>query len=221
MFAFVTAGPNLPFTISLTVMVFIALLEGAGSLVGLGLSNLLETLIPEIDIDLDGELPDGEPPFAISKILGWLRFGQVPALILLIVFLTMFGLIGLGVQTLARNLFGSLMPGALASVIAFAFGLPSVRFFGGALGRIMPKDETSAVSGETFVGRVATITLGVSRQGSPAEARLQDQYGQSHYIMVEPDLENEEFRQGEQILLVSKKGNLFTGIRNTNSSLVD
>jgi hypothetical protein len=221
MFAFITADANLPFTISLTVMVFIALLEGVSTLVGLGLSTLLETIVPDMDIDFEGDLPDGEPPFAISKVLGWLRFGKVPALILLIVFLTAFGLIGLGVQSLASNFLHGLMPGLLASSVAFGISLPAVRTFGSALAKILPTDETSAVSSKTFIGRIATITVGTARKGNPAEARLSDLYDQAHYVMVEPDVEGEVFNKGDQILLVSGNGIIFTAIRNTNNNLVD
>ncbi len=221
MFEFITAVPNQPFAIALTVMVLIALMEGVGTLFGMGLSNMVEGLLPDLDLDVDVDLPEGETPFAMSRLLGWLRFGQVPALILLIIFLTAFGLIGLSLQTIADNTFGILAPGWLASIAAFAVSLPLVRLVGGVLGKILPKDETSAVSDQTFIGRIAVITLGTSKQGSPAEGRLEDQYGQTHYLMIEPDLAEEEFSQGEQVLLVKKSGSIFRAIRNTSQILVD
>ena len=221
MFEFITAGPNLPFSVALMIMVFIALLEGVGTLFGVGLSNLLETLLPDMDVDFDADLPEGDSSFAMSRVLGWLQFGRVPALILLVVFLTAFGLVGLTVQKLAVDTIGSLMPGTLAALLAFMASLPLMRMLGGALARILPKDETSAVSEKTFIGRVATITLGTAKKDSPAEAKLEDQYGQSHYLMLEPDLDDEEFNQGEQVLLVSQAGGHFKGIRNPSSGLVD
>ena len=118
MFEFVTAGPNLPFSVALMIMVLIALLEGVGTLFGVGLSNLIETFVPDVDIDFAADLPEGEASFAMSKVLGWLQFGKVPALILLVVFLTAFGVVGLGVQMLAIDTIGSLMPGMLASLLA-------------------------------------------------------------------------------------------------------
>lgn len=221
MFDFITAGPNLPFSIALAIMLLMALLEGVGTLFGLGFSSLLENLLPDLDLDVDVNLPEGESPLALSRLLGWLRLGQVPALIILIVFLTTFGLMGLFLQSFADRTFGALAPGWLASIAAFAVSLPMVRLFGGTLGKILPKDETSAVSDKTFIGRLATITLGSARQGSPAEARLEDQFGQTHYLMVEPDLDGEEFLQGEQVILVKKNASIFSAIRNTSEALVD
>ena len=223
MFAFAIASPNLPFAISLAIMLILSLLEGVGTLFGLGLSTLFETILPDIDIDfdIDGDMPDGGQLGGLSKLLGWLHFGKVPALILLVVFLTAFGLVGYGVQALANSIFGSLMPGSFASIIAFAMSLPVVRTCAAGLGKVLPKDETSAVSGETFVGRVAIITLGKAKKGFPAEARLKDQFGQTHYVMIEPDVGGEEFFQGDQILLVKKAGAIFKGIRNPNNNLVN
>jgi hypothetical protein len=155
MFAYFTVDHNLPFSIALTVMVFIALLEGVGILFGLGLSSLLETILPDFDVDLNVDFPDSDAP-ALSRFLGWLRIGQVPALIILIVLLTCFGLAGLFLQSFAQNTFGAMLPTWLASTAAFAVSLPAVRLLGGIMARILPRDETSAVSEQSFIGRFAS-----------------------------------------------------------------
>lgn len=221
LFEFITAAPNLPFSVSLMIMIFIAILEGITTLFGAGLSSLIETLLPDTEIDLSTDLPEGDSSFIMSRLLGWLQFGKVPALILLIVFLTVFGLSGLALQMLIVDITGSMIPATLAALLTFIASLPLMRIFGGTLARIIPKDETSAVSGKTFIGRIATITLGTAKKNSPAEAKLQDQFGQSHYLMVEPDVEDDEFTQGDQILLVKKHDSHFSGIRNTSTVLVD
>jgi Inner membrane protein YqiJ, N-terminal/Inner membrane protein YqiJ, OB-fold len=218
---FISAAPNLPFSIALAAMLIIAFLEGLGTLFGMGVSSLIEGLLPDLDLDFDADVSGGDSPIAMSRFLGWLRFGKVPALILLVVFLTAFGLIGLGLQKTVHAAFGLFMPGVLVCVVAFAASLPVVRVLGEGLARILPKDETSAVSEKTFIGRVATIILGTAKQGSPAEAKLQDQHGQAHYVMVEPDLAEDEFQQGDQVLLVNKAGRYFRAIRNTSENLVD
>ncbi len=216
---FLTAGENLPFTIALVVMLGIALLEGVAMLLGAGISNFLDGLLPDVDLHVDG--PDLDATSSLSRLLGWLRVGQVPVLMLLVVFLTAFGLIGLGVQAVFHNALGSLLPGVLASVPAFALALPVVRTFGGILGRIMPKDETDAVPEHSFIGRVAVITLGTATIGSPAEARLKGIRGQTHYIMVEPDVAGERFERGAAVVLVAQHGAVFRAIRNTSDALVD
>ena len=96
-----------------------------------------------------------------------------------------------------------------------------MRICGGILGRIIPKDETESVSEESFVGRVAVITLGQAAPGKPAQARLSDQHGQAHYVMLEPDTDNAVFEQGTQVLIVSHEGAVFKAIENPSAALTD
>jgi hypothetical protein len=65
------------------------------------------------------------------------------------------------------------------------------------------------------------ITLGNARRGYPAEARLKDEHGQLHYVMVEPDSDSEEFAQGSTVLLVKQESSVFRAIRNTSDALID
>jgi hypothetical protein len=210
------ADGNGPFAVALLVMFVIAVLEGVMTLFGAGLSGLIDGLLPEVDLDAD--LADGN---ALSRLLGWLRVGQVPVLMLLVVFLTAFGLIGLFIQSTARDLLGGLLPAGLAAVPAFALALPVMRGFGGLLGRVMPKDETEAVSEASLVGRVAVVTLGEARVGSPAEAKVRDGHGQTHYVMVEPHDTQQAFAAGSAVLLVEHRGARFAVIAADNPNLTE
>lgn len=221
MLEFISTSQNMPFTIALAVMLGMALLEGVASLLGAGISSIVDSLLPDFDVDLGIDASDVPSVTPLSRLLGWLRFGQVPALILLVIFLTGFGLIGLGIQSFMLNTTGLLLPGLIASPIALFLALPVVRIFGGAIGKIMPKDETDAVEGKSLIGRVAVITLGTAKKGSSAEARVKDQHGLSHYVMVEPDLEEASFTSGTAVLLIKQEGSVFKAIENTNPSLVD
>jgi len=225
MMEFLLASQNLPFTVALAVMLAIAVLEGITTLLGAGISSFLDTLVPDadLDIDVDGDVGDSELDVsgALSRMLGWLHVGKVPILMLLVIFLTAFGLLGLGLQSLAQNILRTLLPGLLAAGLAFMAALPVVRFSGALLARIMPQDETEAVSEQTFIGRVAVITLGQARKGKPTQAKLRDQYGQAHYILVEPDLADDVFETGASVMLVSRQGAVFRGIRNPSAALVD
>lgn len=231
MLEFLTAGPNMPFTVALAVMLGIAVLEGLMTLVGFGLSHAIESIVPDMDLDadlhlhLDADLDHGVhgdigSHSALSRLLTWFRVGEVPVLMLFVVFLTAFGLIGLGIQGFVNGLSGHMMPAIVASIPAVLLALPVVRVMGSIIARIMPKDETEVVSRADLIGLIGVITLGKARRGHPAEARVQDIHGTSHYVMVEPDTED-EFNQGEQILLVREAGSLFKAIKNTSSSLVD
>ncbi len=236
MFEFILATGNTPFAVALAVMFGIAILEGVTTLLGFALSNVIDALIPEFDVDIDvgadidatagstleqGHSVELDANSALSRLLGWLRVGRVPVLILLVVFLTGFGLTGLALQSFIHGITGSLLPGSIMSIPAFIIALPIVRVFGGVLGKIMPKDETDAVTEESLVGRVAIITLGIAKSGSPAEARVRDIHGTTHYLMVEPDSGDAEFPSGSSVLLVQKNGAVFKAIVNPNPALVD
>jgi len=221
MIEFISAPENIPFSVALAVMFGMALLEGITAIFGAALSGLLETLIPDYDFEVDLSDIEAQSPSALSRLLGWLRIGEVPILMLLVVFLTSFGLIGLGIQSFSLGATGYLLPGIVASIPAFILALPVLRILGGLLGKILPKDETEAVSTASFIGRTAIITLGTSKAGSPSEAKVKDKYGVTHYIMVEPDIEGIEFKSGSVILLVKNEGHIFKAIKNRNENLVD
>lgn len=225
MLEFIFAAPNLPFTVALALMLLIALLEGVTTTLGMGLSGFLDSMMPEMDADIDLDMDadmdaaDFHASGPLTRMLSWLRIGQVPALVLLVIFLTAFGLLGLGVQSVANRLTSHLLPALPAAGAAFLLALPLVRMFGGILARVMPKDETEAVSEKSFIGLVAVVTTGKAAMGRPAQGKLTDRYGQAHYVMIEPDEAGEEFLQGAEVLLVSQHGATFKAIRNASAAL--
>jgi len=215
------ASENLAFSIALVLMLMIAVLEGMAAMLGVGLSSSLESLLPEADFNPHAEMGQAEASSALSRFLGWLRIGQVPLLMLLVVFLLNFGLTGLILQAICISTIGFYLYGWLASISALLLTLPLVRFWGGVLQRIMPRDETTAVTADSLLGRIALITLGTARHNYPAEARVKDQFGYSHYIRLEPDNQDEEFIQGTQVLLLSRHAGIYKGMKNPNPHLTD
>ena len=220
MLDFILSSQNMPFAIALTLMLAIAMMEGVATLIGAGLSDLLDSLLPDVDFDVDLD-SDMQAPGPLTKLLSWLRVGQVPVLMLVIVFLTAFGLIGLFCQSMSLRILGHLQPAILVSVPALFVAFPVVSVCGGILGRVIPQDESESVSEDSFVGRVAVTTLGRAERGKPAQARLSDQHGQAHYIMVEPDGDHTRFEQGTTILIVSHEGAVFKAIENPSAALTD
>lgn len=216
---FIFADQNLPFAVAIALMLIIAVLEGAATLLGAGVSGFLDSLLPEMDMDVDMDMPDMHSASALTRLLGWLRFGQVPALILLVIFLTAFGIMGFIVQGFAVEVLGNLLPAWPASGLAFLCALPFVRGCGGILAKIMPKDETDAVPEQSFIGLIAVITLGTARPGSAAQGKLKDRHGQTHYIMIEPDEPAEQFTQGTEVLIVQQQSAVFRAIRNNSTVL--
>lgn len=208
------ADQSFPFTLALVLMLLIAAVETAAIVIGGGLSDSLEALLPD--------LPSGdEAASSLTTLFGWLRYKQVPLLMLLVIFLTGFGLSGLFIQSTVQGLFGFYLPAIFVCIPAIVIALPTVRLLGGVLHRILPRDETSVVSEQSFIGRVATITLGTASHGKPAEAKIRDEHGQAHYLMVEPDQTEQPFEQGTQVVLTEQLGAKYRAIRNYNPNLTD
>ncbi|ABM38320.1 YqiJ family protein [Polaromonas naphthalenivorans] len=202
-----SAPETWPFGASLAVMVGLGVIEGAGLLLAHSPSHMLESMLPD-------------PPDGAQGPLGWLHVGKVPLLILLILFLGSFTIAGYALQTAVQSAWGALLPAWLAAIAAFLAGMVAVNALGGLLARIIPQDESSAVSEQTLIGRSGIVIQGIARDGMAAQAKVRDAHGHAHYVMVEPDLTEETFAEGSEILLVSKLGARFKCIRNPHPGLL-
>jgi hypothetical protein len=199
------APEMLPFAVALGLMLLIALLEIVGLLSGHSPSQAVDTLLPEHDVPVDAH---GAAP-GPDGLLSWLGVGRVPVLMLLVVFLCGFGLSGYVLQYATIQAVGWPLHPALASLGALAAALPITRAGGLLLAKLLPRNETEAVSHASFVGLVATITQGVARRGLPAEAKLRDRFGRTHYIRIEPDLDEAELPAGSRVLVLRQQGAIF------------
>ncbi len=193
MLEIIAAPANLPFSVALLVMLMI----GAVEALGLGASA--------VHLDVHADVDGG------GDLLGWLGVGRVPLLMLLVVFLALFGLAGLALQQFAGPL--SLW---IAVPAAAAASLPLTGLGARGLARIMPGDETTAVGLDELVGRRGPITIGTARRGSPAQARVVDVHGQVHYVMVEPYDDDHCIGQGETVRLDRRDGNIFIAVPRTD-----
>ncbi len=200
---FLFVAPNLVFSIALALLSLLVLLElGMGG----GLTEFLDTLIPDLDADAGG---DSVP----SKLLSWVRAGKVPTLMLLAIFLGVFGVGGLLLQWLSVSYGPGLLPALLAAGLMLVLAMPLVRMFAGLLGDLLPRDETQVLSQEALVGRVAVIVIGSARRNAAAQAKLRDEFGTSHYVMVEPLHDLDVLEQGQQVVLVVRDGGRYRAVR--------
>lgn len=201
-------------------MLGIALLEliSAGAA-----SGIIDSIIPDLDADIDTEIDTETDIPALSRLLGWLRGGKVPLLIYLVCFLTTFSITGFIGQSISMGILERFLPTIIIIGPVFFVSVFITRSFCGMLSKVCIKDETSAVSRESFVGKIATITVGTAQIGKPAEAKLNDKYGNTHYVYVEPNEEGAEYPKGTQVLLLGlvEGKRLFKAVINPNKKLVD
>ena len=216
MFEFLTASANLPFSVALALMLLLVLVELIGFLAGLGVSDLLAGHLPEF-AEADGAEVAGDS--GAARFMGWIGIGRIPALIVFAVFLTSFGFVGYAVQASSLSVLGTPLSLWLAVPIAFVLALPVVRLSSLALARMIPRDESQVASRSSLVGHVGTIVIGSARRGSPAQAKLRDDVGQTQYVMVEPDQDDAVFHAGEAVLLISQRGAVFRVIRPDHPAL--
>lgn len=214
MLEFYTASQNFPFAVSLGLLFAIGLLEGVGTILGFGFASFLDSMLPDFDADLSVSGSDLGHASSLGKLLSWIRFGKVPVIVLFVTFLGAFGVAGYVLQFVSLSILGFLIPALIAAPLAFFAALPVTRTCGSALAKIIPRDESAAVSENSFVGRTATITLGVASCNAAAQAKLLDEHGKTHYVMVEPDIEGEVFGAGTSVLLVKRQGATFKAIEN-------
>jgi hypothetical protein len=202
--AFLFATENIVFVSAIVLMLLI------GAVQAIGIAGDFDLDIHG-DADLPGWLGLGWLELGWLE-LGWLGLGRLPLLMLLAIFLALFGMIGLIGQHLLLDFAGAMLSPLIAAPAAFLASLPLTGFAARSLAPLLPRDQSSAVPLDALTGSFARIVTGVARSGSPARARVEDVYGQAHYVMVEPDNAGQTLEEGETILLVRREDHVFRAI---------
>ncbi|WP_299723425.1 YqiJ family protein [uncultured Tateyamaria sp.] len=225
MYELLTSSGNFPFSIALAVVAGLFVLEIitallGGSILGVG------TDAPDIDVDMDfdfsaeidagADLADGfdsvdmpETEVSSGGIFTWIGARDVPILIWLVSFLTMFGLSGLILQSAMQSTLGFQLPALIASAIAFVPALAVTRVIANWVALLMPKTQTTALRARNLGGYHGTITQGTASRGKPAEVKIKDRHGNIHYLRVEPLHDDDSFAQGTDVTLIRKRGDKF------------
>lgn len=222
------SAPYAPFTLALALLAGLMLMELAfailgGTLLGMGGEGLdapgMDT--PDLgdldlDIDLDGldleaadleltsfdEMDGAGGPDASGSVAAWLGFGRMPALIWLASILFAFGATGLALQSVATGLTGAALPVFAAALPAAAAALWFTRRFGALFARLLPKTETESLSERHLGRRTGTVTQGTAARGRPAEVRVTDRFGNTHYLRAEPLRDAVQIPQGAEVLVL-------------------
>ena len=201
------AGGMVPFTVALLALAAIVVLELVGTLTGQMPSGALDGAL-DLDTDIDAEAS------GFGAALGWLGVGRVPVVALLMAFLASFGLAGATLQGVSAEAFGGMLPSWLAALPALVAGLFGTRTLGVSLACFLPGDESEASEADGFIGRRARLGAQTAKAGQPAEAKLTDEFGQTHYVRVEPQ-GGETFAPGASVILTAREGAVFTATADT------
>ncbi len=185
----------------------------------LGLGDLFDGSGADAGVDPDALAEIGGGAGWLDGAFSLLGLGRVPFLIWLMLLLLVFAAIGVAGQALAAALAGAplspLAAAALAGLAALALNAALTR----PLARLLPQDETSAVTLDTLVRRDAQIQIGTARAGSPARSKVLDVFGHPHFVMVEPHDPDAVMQEGDTVLLVRREGETFYAVHYENPAL--
>lgn len=188
---------NAPFLFALAFIISLGVLEILSLLIGASaFSHLDSSLGSHIDLASGDNL--------LIQALSWLHIGKLPLLVMLVLLLGSFAIIGISGQYLMISLLQKPLPAGLMALIAFVLSLPTVHVIGRWLAPYLPKDESFAVSEDSFVGSMALVTQSAEQPGMSAECKIVDTYGQSHYLLIEPESPDVIFTRGERVLIIAK-----------------
>lgn len=221
---FFFADQNAAFLATAVIALVIAAVEIVSLLLGLGVSELVDDVLPDIgpattgaeadvgDIDLDldsgADTPEMESNFFIDA-LAWLNVGRVPFLVLLMAFLTLFTLAGYGLQLLVTGILPFYLPAVIAAPVALVAAIPATRWTSRGLGHVVPREESYATGNDDLIGRLATVSLGPVTRRAAGKAKVADQHGNLHFVRIRAARRGVKFQTDATVLLVGHKRSLF------------
>lgn len=207
------APQNWPFAVALGLVAALSALQ----IITVMLGGAIHVMDGDLDADFHvGGDHDADLGGAVGAALDWLHVGKIPFTILLILEGLCFGLAGIGLQSTLAARGGSYLPVGIATLFAFLLSLPLLRLSGLVLRPVLPRDESEAVSSDSFLGCEAEVTIGTARRGQPTQAKLRDKWGKTHYVLVEPEHEGQFFPTGARVLLLTRRDHIFRVIEGTD-----
>lgn len=190
-----------PFAVAAAIMAVLGGIELLTTLVGFSISELLGK-----DVAIEADSHNG-----LGGLLLWINAGRLPLLILIILAFGVFSIEGFLLQGIAHAA-GFAIPVAIAALIAIAGSIPVIRTTSRGIARIIPRDETYAVSDADFVGKVAMVSVGPLDQGLPGRVRLKDVFGNWHTVSARASRDSPALAVGASVLLVDRDAKCFIAI---------
>ncbi|EBV5580089.1 hypothetical protein DO975_04340 [Salmonella enterica subsp. enterica serovar Java] len=185
---------NSPYLFAIAFVFFIGVLEMISLIFGHFLSGALDAHLDHYDALSSG--PAGQA-------LHYLNIGRVPALVVLCLLAGYFGLFGILIQHGGIMLWQVPLSNLLLVPLSIVLSVFAVHYSGKILAPWLPRDESSALREEEFIGGMAIITGHAAVAGTPCEGKFTDKFGQIHYLLLEPE-KGKEFKKGDKVLIVCR-----------------
>jgi membrane protein implicated in regulation of membrane protease activity len=194
-----------PFAIAAVMIGIVGAIETLSMLIGVSLSELLGKAI-SVDHNSDS---------TFVNALCWLNVGGVPLLVFILLALGLFSIAGFLIQDAARLVMAPL-PASIAALGAVAVSLPLLRASTREVARLIPQDETYAVSLSDLIGRVGQVVVGPLDQGLPGRVRVKDVHDNWHTVTASAAPDSPPLQKGARVLLVDCRDRLFIAIAATD-----
>jgi membrane protein implicated in regulation of membrane protease activity len=185
---------NSPYLFAISFVLLIGLLEIISLIFGHFLSGALDAHLDHYDSLTSGN---------IGQALHYLNIGRIPSLIVLCLLAGFFGLFGILIQHGWVTLWQTPFSNLLLAPICLLLSVFAVHYSGKVIAPWLPRDETTALAEDEFIGNMAIITGHCAVAGMPCEGKFTDKFGQTHYLLLEPE-PGKEFRKGDKVLIICR-----------------
>ena len=183
---------NEPYLFALTFVLLIGVLELISLIFGHFFSGALDAHFDHYD-----SLSSGN----IGQALHYLNIGRIPALIVRCLLAGYFGLFGILIQHGWIALWQAPLSNFLLGPLCFILSVFAVHYSGKAIAPWLPQDESTAIAENEYIGCMAIITGHSAVAGTPCEGKFTDKFGQTHYLLLEPE-EGKKFKKGDRVLIL-------------------
>ncbi|MEC9494294.1 MULTISPECIES: OB-fold-containig protein [Escherichia] len=188
------ADYNTPYLFAISFVLLIGLLEIIAIICGHMLSGALDAHLDHYDSITTGN---------ISQALHYLNIGRLPALVIVCLLAGLFGLIGILLQHACVTVWQAPLSNLFVVPVCLLLTVIAVHYIGKAIAPWIPRDHSSAITEEEYIGCMALITGHQAISGRPCEGKLTDQFGQIHYLLLEPE-EGKNFTKGDKVLIICR-----------------
>lgn len=192
---FVFQPENVIFTVSLFAMFALIAFEIIMTMVG------FSTMFGDADFDVDADV-DANGSF-VSVFFNWINPHGIPVMALLLLFLTLFNVIGFSAQYVVNMVLNFLPNSFMSGPFVMIFSFVGIRYLSKVFSALIPKDENFAVSIEKLVDKVGEVVL-PAKDNLLGTIKVTDEFGSVHYIQY---FSEDEMNVGDHAILVSYEPN--------------